>query len=175
MLLDSFRIVILKHITANLRYVSTMRDIIYCRCGKKKKKEKEKTSAWCEQKWPKIAAFFPLESSPRWSSLTSVSVRFSVHTTQESDTKTDPICDDSLSKPKQPSIAPAQKVYPKSELGFVCERKPYPTCFWCRHKSYSAVWCRHSLCHQIVTVKFDAQVTFFQLLFGLAKENYKNT
>ena len=38
-----------------------------------------------------------------------VSVRISVHTTQESVTKTYLTCDDSLSRPKQRSIAPAQK------------------------------------------------------------------
>ena len=56
------------------------------------------TLAWCEQKWPKTTAIFPLESNPRSSLLTSrVSVRFSVHTTQESVTKTYPICDSAAS------------------------------------------------------------------------------
>ena len=76
------------------------------------------TLAWCEQKWPKTAAIFPLESNPRSSLLTSVSVRFFVHTTQESVTKTYPIWDDSLSRPKQRSITPATKN--RSEIGVLC-------------------------------------------------------
>ena len=99
------------------------------------------TPAWCEQKWPKTAVIFPLECNPRcWA---SVAVRFSVHTTQESVTKIYPICDDSFLRSTQRSIAPAPKSIRNRR--FVCERKPYPICFfWCRHKSYP-VWCRHSL------------------------------
>ena len=82
------------------------------------------TPAWCEQKWPKTAAMFTLESNPRFSFLTSISVRFSVHTTQERVRKTYPICDDSLSRPKQRNIAPKQKSIPNRR--FVCERKPSP-------------------------------------------------
>ena len=84
--------------------------------------------AWCEHKWPKTAAIFLLESNPRFSLLTSVSFPFSVHTTQESVTKTYPICDDSLSRPKQRSIALAQNTI--RNWCFVCERKPFPTRFW---------------------------------------------
>ena len=61
------------------------------------------TPAWCEQKWPKTAVIFPLESNPR-SSLLNVPVRFSVHTTPESVTKNYPICNDSLSSPKHRTI-----------------------------------------------------------------------
>ena len=86
------------------------------------------TPACREQKWPKTAAIFLLKSSPRSSLLTSVSVQFSVYTTQESVTKTYPICDDSLSRPKQHSIAPVKKIDPKSAFcGY--EQKPYPICF----------------------------------------------
>ena len=58
---------------------------------------------------PKTATIISLKSNPWSSLLTSVPVRFSVHTTQERVTKTYPICDDPLLKPKQRSIAPAQK------------------------------------------------------------------
>ena len=58
---------------------------------------------------PKTIAIFPLESNPRSSFLTSVSVGFSVHSTQESVAKTDPICDDSAFKTEAASIGPAQK------------------------------------------------------------------
>ena len=96
------------------------------------------TPARCEQKWSKTAAIFPLVSNRRSSSLTSVSVRFSVHTTQESVTITYPICDDLLSRTKQRSIAPPQKSIRNRR--FVCERKPYPIWFWCRHKCYPVIF-----------------------------------
>ena len=59
--------------------------------------------------------------------LASVSVRFSVHAIQESVTKTYPICDDLLSRPKQRSIALAKKSILNRH--FVCKRKPYPIMF----------------------------------------------
>ena len=110
-----------------LKAMSTICWIAFCAVVKN-------TPARCERKWPKTAAIFPLESNPRSSLLTSVSVLFPVHTTQESVTKTYPICHDSLSRPKQRSIAPAQISI--RNRGFVCERKRCPICFWYRHKSY---------------------------------------
>ena len=59
------------------------------------------------------------------SSLLVVDFR-SVYTTQERVTKTYPICDDSLSRPKQRSISPAQKSI--RHRCFVCEQKPYSIC-----------------------------------------------
>ena len=96
-----------------------MLDSILCRCEKN-------TPAWCEQKWPNPppAPIFPLESNPCSSLITSVSVRFSVHTTQECVMKTYPICDDLLSRPKKRSITPTQKSIRNRR--FVCKRKPYP-------------------------------------------------
>ena len=41
------------------------------------------TPAWCEQKWPKTAAIFLLETNPCYSLLTLVSIRSSVHITQD--------------------------------------------------------------------------------------------
>ena len=76
----------------------------------------DKYSGLVEQKRPKTSAIFPLESNPR-SLLTSVSVRFSVHTTQESVTKTYQICDDSFSRPKERSITSVQNLIDRSEIG----------------------------------------------------------
>ena len=115
-----------------LKAMSTICWIVFCAVVKN-------TPARCERKWPKTAAIFPPESNPRSSLLTSFSVRFSVHSTQESVPKTYPICDDSLSRPKQRSIAAGQKSI--RNRGFVCERKPCPICFWCRHNS-CPVQCR---------------------------------
>ena len=75
------------------------------------------TPAWCEQKWPKATAIFPLVSNPRSSLLTSVLVCFSVHTTRQEGEKTYPVYDNSLSRLKQRSIAPVQE----SNQRFVCE------------------------------------------------------
>ena len=78
------------------------------------------TPAWCEQKWPKTAVIFPLESNPCSSLLTSVSVRFSVYTTQESAMKTYPICDDSL---QGRSSAASLRRRNRSEIGVLCVNK----------------------------------------------------
>ena len=80
----------------------------------------KKTPAWCEHKWPKTAAIFPLESNPRSLLLTSVSVRFSVHTTQESVTKTHPICDGSLSRKNS---AASLRDKNRSEIGVLCAKE----------------------------------------------------
>ena len=109
------------------------------------------------------AAILTLASNPRSSLLTSVSVRFSVHATQESITKIYRICDYSLSRPKQRSIAPAQKSI--QNWRFVCEQKPYPICFWCRHTSYP-VWCRHT-----VRVEGDTKWSYFSTITATTMKN----
>ena len=101
------------------------------------------TPAWCEQKWPKTAAIFPLESNPRSSLLTSVSFRFSVHTTQRK-------CHENLSDMRRFTFKTeaAQHRFAQKSIRnrrFVYERKPDPMCFWCGHKSYPVSECRHSL------------------------------
>ena len=73
------------------------------------------------------------------------------------------LCDDSLSRPKQRSIAPAHKSI--QYWRFVCERKPYPICFWCRHTSYS-VWCRHT-----VRVEGDTKWSHFSTIKATAMKN----
>ena len=86
------------------------------------------TLAWCEQKWPKTAAIFPLESNPR--SLLFTSVRFSVHDYWIEVSRIATIYFQDLSS----AASPWHKN--RFEIGVLCERKPYPICFWCRHKSY---------------------------------------
>ena len=110
-------------------------------------------------------AIFPLESNPSSPLLTSVSFRFSVHTTQESITKIYRICDDSLSRLKQRHIAPAQKLF--RNWRFVCEQKPYPICFWCRHTSYP-IWCRHT-----VKVEGDTKCSHYSTIKATTMKNSK--
>ena len=107
------------------------------------------TPAWCERKWSKTTAIFSLESNRRSSFLTFVSVRFSVYTTQGK------CCegDDSLSRPKQRSIASAQNSIRNRR--FVCEWKPDPMCFCCRHKSFPVSECRHSLALESTLFRVD--------------------
>ena len=81
------------------------------------------TPAWCEQKWCKTAAIFPLESNPRSSLLTSVSVLFTCTLFKKGSRK--PIRyvtrDDSLSRPKQATFPPTANRSLGGKMAYVPE------------------------------------------------------
>ena len=101
--------------------------------------------AWCEQKWPKTAAIFPLESNPRSSLLTSVLVLFCVHTTQESVTK--PILCVTIRFQDRTTSAASLRHKNRSEIGVLCvpNEGPILYVFGAGTRAIRRVYCRERM------------------------------